>query len=86
MTLRRKALITERAYAVLTELKQGERKWEVLRPQTGLVELELESAVYDGLLAKREEWNLGTISDVIIHAYKLGPGKADGTLGSESIE
>lgn len=84
MTVRRKALITERAYAVLLENKRGDLKWHVRRPQPGMVELEIDSTTYDQMLKAREEWNLATISDVIIEAYKRGPGTG-GTLGSEAM-
>lgn len=81
MTVQRTLTITEAAYAVLVEMKRGDAKWSVQRPEPGIVALQIDSETYDKLLAKREEVNLATLSDVIIYGYKLGPGA--GTLGSE---
>lgn len=82
MTVRRRLLITEGAYAVLTELKRGGAHWHVRRPQPGKVELEVDSASYDALLARMKEWNLATFSDVIVESYKRAE---PGALGGEPV-
>lgn len=83
MPLRRNLVITEAAYAVLREMKRGDLAWQVTRTPTGMVQIEVEGEVYDKLLGQREEWNLATLSDVIIHGYKNATG---GALGSEPLE
>lgn len=73
--LKRNALVTEAAYAVLQEIKRGDAKWEVKRPKPGMVQLELDSDNYDGLVAICRKEDLSTISEAIIHLYKQGHGR-----------
>jgi uncharacterized Ntn-hydrolase superfamily protein len=64
------ARITQAAYAVLSELKRGDNRWDYERHENGDVTVDIEPDNMQRLEQVQKEEGLATISQVIVFLYK----------------
>lgn len=64
------ARITQAAYAVLTELKRGDNRWDYESHENGDVTVDIEPDNMRELERVQKEEGLATVSEVIVFLYK----------------